>query len=142
MLFFRGAIPQKIAPHYFKGNNFSVEKQHQEPINLLDLKPRQNIAWEAGENGRIVLLVPKFRNKFLVTYLVPRLSKPNIRVKLDEFGSFVWNNCDGTTPVADIGKRMKAQFGESVEPVYDRIGAFLRKLEKEKFLIIEYNNKS
>lgn len=117
-----------------------MKKEQVEPVNLLELKPRQNIAWEAGENDRIVLLVPKFRNKFLVAYLMPMLSKPNVRVKLDEFGSFVWKNCDGATPVADIGKKMKEQFGDSAEPVYDRIGTFLKKLEKEKFLTIHYNN--
>ncbi len=116
-----------------------MKKEQAEPVNLLELKPRQNILWETGEDGGIVLLVPKFSNKFLATYFMPLLSKPNFRVKLDQFGSFVWKHCDGVTPVADIGRKMKEQFGDSAEPIYDRIGAFLRKLEKEKFLIMQYD---
>lgn len=117
-----------------------MKKEQVEPVNLLELKPRQNILWEMGEDGGIVLLVPKFSNKFLATYLMPLLSKPNFRVKLDQFGSFVWKHCDGLTSVSDIGKKMKEQFGDSAEPVYDRIGTFIKRLEKEKFLIIQYNN--
>jgi len=36
---------------------------------------------------------------------MPLLSKPYVRVKLDQFGSFVWKHCDGKTTVAEtMGK--------------------------------------
>jgi hypothetical protein len=105
-----------------------------QPINLLDLKPLRNLAWETCENGLIVLLVPKFKNRYLVKWLVPHLAKPNFRVKLDAFGSFVWSHCDGNTTIAEMGEKMRAKFGETVEPLYDRIAQFIQKLEREKFL--------
>lgn len=105
-------------------------------MNLLELRPSRNIRWEMGEDGFAVLLVPKFRNRLLAEWLMPRLAKPYFRVKLDALGSFVWQRCDGSTPVEKIAEEMKTAFGNSAEPVHDRIAAFLRKLEKEKFLTV------
>jgi hypothetical protein len=84
----------------------------------------------------VVLLIPKFNKGFLAKWLMPRLKHPNIRIKLDTFGSFVWKHFDGSTPISIIGEKMKSEFGESVEPVFKRIGIFLQKLEKEKFITI------
>jgi len=99
--------------------------------NLLELKPMRNREWVVDEKGQVLVTVPRFTNPLLVRWLVPRLSKPNFRVRLDAFGTFVWARCDGTTPVSRIGEEMQAEFGAKAEPVYDRIGAFLQRLERE-----------
>jgi hypothetical protein len=106
----------------------------QEPQNLLELKPRRNLRWEMRENGLVTLIVPKFKNKYLVRWFVPMLAKPNIKVKLDEFGSFVWNKCDGGTTVEKIGEEMAQRFGEPLGSLYERIGRFVAKLSHDKFL--------
>lgn len=111
-----------------------MRKKNTIAANLLDLKPVRNMDWETGENGLTVLLIPKFQNRYLVKWLMPRLAKPNFRVKLDAYGSFVWNQCDGNTTVAEMAERMREQFGEKVEPLYDRIAKFLQRLEREDFL--------
>ena len=98
--------------------------------NLLELKPERNLEWEMSEDQRVALLVPRFRNKFLVRWLVPRLHRPTFRVTLDEYGSFLWQESDGQTTVRELGERLKARFGDTVEPVYDRIHAFIRELER------------
>jgi hypothetical protein len=105
--------------------------------NLLDLKPQRNLEWETKENEIIVLLVPKFQNAILVAYLLPRLSKPNIRLELDAYGSYVWQQCDGQTTVFEIAERMKSKFGGTVDPSYDRIGKFIRQLLHNKFIRFE-----
>ncbi|HLE33401.1 MAG TPA: PqqD family protein [Bacteroidota bacterium] len=114
-----------------------TNKKTIEPRNLLALKPRRTVEWEEGENGRVVILFPKFRNKFLVAWLLPMLSKKNFRIKLDAYGSFLWRLFDGSTSVEEMGARMEREFGRDAEPVFDRIGKFLRKLEKEKFIALE-----
>jgi hypothetical protein len=106
-------------------------------LNLLELRPLRSVDWEATEDGRVVLLVPKFRHPFLVKWLVPFLAKPNLRVKLDARGSFIWGLCDGSTPVREMVERLEDEFGDAAEPVYDRIGKFLRKLEREECVVIE-----
>lgn len=102
--------------------------------NLYDLRPRRAAGWEEGENGRVVILVPKFRNRFLVRWILPLLRSQHFRVKLDDLGSALWRQCDGATTVAAMGDSLLRQFGERAEPVYERIGAFLRRLEKGDLL--------
>ena len=99
-------------------------------INLLELTPSQRVSWESGENGTVVVLVPKFRNDLLVRWLVPRLRYPYVRLKLDPLGSFVWKQCDGRTSVSVIAERMQKEFGDSLQQVHDRIRTFLLMLEK------------
>ncbi len=106
-------------------------------LNLLELRPQRNLRWETGENGRVTLIVPKFKNKYLVRWFVPLLAKPNIKVKLDALGSFVWSRCDGRTSVEQIGHEMAETFGEPLEELYERIGQFLAKLAKDKFVQLE-----
>jgi hypothetical protein len=106
-------------------------------LNLLELKPRRNLEWEIREGDLITLVIPKFKSELVRKWFVPMLAKPNIRVKLDTFGSFVWNRCDGQTSVAAIGEEMSASFGEPLETLYERIGKFVAKLAHSKFLLLE-----
>ncbi|MCU0453692.1 MAG: PqqD family protein [Bacteroidetes bacterium] len=103
--------------------------------NLLDLTPVRAREW-VEEDGRVVVLMPKFRHRWMAPWLQPLLRKPNVRVKLDDLGSAVWRLCDGTTPVARMAEVIQAQFGGNAEPVLERIGAFLRKLEDGDLLTI------
>jgi hypothetical protein len=105
-----------------------------EPVNLLGLKPLRTIAWEKTGDGHITLIYPKFRGRLLQKYLLPLLAKPNFRIRLDDYGSFIWMRCDGQTDVVRIAIEIRAEFGERVEPVYERIGLFLKRMESEHFI--------
>ncbi|MBM2846267.1 MAG: hypothetical protein HW407_1579 [Bacteroidetes bacterium] len=118
-----------------------IRRRNIEPVNLLQLRPTRNLQWETMDEG-VVLLIPKFRNRLLVRWLVPMLAKPTIRVKLDPLGSYFWICCDGSTTVAVIGERMAGKFGETVEPLYDRIGKFVRMLARDKFLTLDLEQKA
>jgi hypothetical protein len=107
-----------------------------QPSNLLDLRPKRNLEWETA-GDRVILLVPRFRGRISNKLLAPLFARPNIRVKLDSFGSYVWNRCDGGTTVMDIGEGMAETFGEPLDPLYDRIGRFLRTLARDRFLTME-----
>jgi hypothetical protein len=109
-----------------------LKKEKKNNINFLELIPVKNIKWERGERGLVVLLKPKFKNKFLVKYLSPRIKNPFFRIKLDEIGSYVWELCDEQNTVGNIGRKLKEKFGEKIEPVYDRLILFLRQLEGGK----------
>jgi hypothetical protein len=114
-----------------------MRQSKRQTINLLDLKPTQQVLWESAANGTVVVLVPKFRNEFMVKWLVPHLRAPNIRVQLDRMGSFVWKQCDGKTTVAAMAESMKNEFGESMHAVHDRIRKFLLTLEKSDLINLE-----
>lgn len=107
-------------------------------VNLLDLIPEQNIKAEGLSNGRITLLKPKFKNKYLVKHILPRLKNPYYRIKLDDFGSFVWKNCNSNNTVGQIGDLLREKFRDDVEPVYDRLAVFMQSLARYQF--IRYTN--
>ncbi|MFQ6082402.1 MAG: PqqD family protein [Candidatus Aminicenantia bacterium] len=115
------------------------EKETKNSINLLDLVPVQNIKWEKQENGLIVLLKPKFKNPIFARYFLPRIKNPAYKIRLDKFGSYVWELCNGKNTVKDIGLKLTQKFGKEIEPVYDRLALFLKELERGKF--IYYKNK-
>lgn len=105
--------------------------------NLLDMKPHRLVEWETADDGSVTVLVPKFRNPILVRWVLPRLAHPHVRVKLDAVGSVIWNQCDGAMTVSQIAGVLQQQFGASVEPVGERIGSFLRHLERGDLLRID-----
>jgi hypothetical protein len=109
-----------------------MNKKAPEFVNLLDMKPKRLYPFEV-EEGRVVVLVPKFSGRFGQWFLL-KLRKPNIRVKLDTLGSFVWNHCQGVITVREIADRLKGEFGESAEPVYERVGEFIKRLHRDRLI--------
>ena len=110
-----------------------------EPVNLLETRLTRRFQWEADSDGRAVVLVPKFRQTLLARWLLPFLARPNFRVRLDEFGTFVWRRCDGATPVSQIADEISAAFGERAEPLYERLGQFVRRLERDGLVEVILN---
>ena len=104
--------------------------------NLYDLRPLRATEWEEGPDGKIVILVPKFRNALMVAWVLPFLRAKHFRVKLDDLGSAIWRQCDGTTSVATMGNELLRQFGQEAEPVYERISSFLRRLEHGNLITV------
>jgi hypothetical protein len=103
-------------------------------VNLLELIPEKNIGWEKDSEGFVVLLKPKFRHPFFLKHVLPRLKKPYYKVRLDEIGSFFWEHCNGHLTVKELADRMAEHFGESIDPLYERVGLFLQSLEKNQFI--------
>lgn len=116
------------------------KSEQNQKVNLLELKPARNLQSETGEKGEIILLVPKFHNRYLVKYIMPHIRKPYFRIKLDEYGSFIWNFCDGNTTVGEISDGMRKKFGDNFDTTYERIGKFVNQLVRDKFLMIENLN--
>jgi hypothetical protein len=113
-----------------------VNSEAVKALNLLELKPIRNTRSETNEEGLVTLLVPKFQNQWTVRWLIPLLAKPYIRLKLDKYGSYIWNACDGNTTVRDIGLKMSEKFGEEIDSLYERIGLFIRRLDESQSLLI------
>lgn len=114
-----------------------MSTQEKQFLNLWELQPKRNAQWETTEEGKIVVLVPKFRNAILVKLILPYLAKPFFRIKLDAVGTVIWQHCDGVTPVSRIAEILKEQFGQEVDPVDARINHFLNQLERGDLVIFE-----
>lgn len=115
---------------------------HLQGLNLLDLIPVRLHQWEQVSEDQIIILMPKFRNGFLRTWLMPRLRHPYIRIKLDAYGSEVWRHCDGKTSVATIAQVLRQKFGEKIEPVYDRLALFIRQSVRTDLMSLEIESQS
>src|SRR5512147_1844477 len=77
-------------------------------LNLLELKPIRNVSWDGDAGGRVHLLAPRFGTS-LLSWLGVLLRRPTFRVRLDDFGSFVWLRCDGATTVQQIAEALQRQ---------------------------------
>ncbi len=110
-----------------------MEKENKE-VNLLELIPIRNIQWKSDDQGKVILLKPKFKNKFLVKYILPRMKRPFYKVKLDKMGSFFWKNCDGEKNVKEIARLHREKFGDDAEPVLDRVSLFVQDLDRNHFI--------
>jgi hypothetical protein len=103
-------------------------------LNLLELVPERRWGHSLDEAGRVVVDMPRFHVAWMQRWLVPRGKSPFIRVKLDEFGSHVWLLCDGATPIGAIADSLVQRFGDSVQPVHDRLTVFFRQLRERGFI--------
>ncbi len=102
--------------------------------NYLELCPIRNeeIKW-SEKDEKIVL---EIKNKGIANKIAQKLlKKPKISyVDLDEMGSFIWPLMDGKTNIIDLGIKVKEQFGEDAEPLYERLAKYMQILESYNFV--------
>jgi hypothetical protein len=98
--------------------------------NYLDRIPERKVAFEEGEEGRLVLLRPKFITGPFARLLQPHLPRKFFRVQLDDVGTCVWRSIDGARTVGEIAELLYAEFGERVEPRHERCSRFIHSLHQ------------
>ncbi|MCU0663871.1 MAG: PqqD family protein [Myxococcota bacterium] len=96
----------------------------------LDWIPSRKVEHELSEEGRVVVLRPKWTRGLLARYLQPLLTRPYFKVRLDAHGSATWNAIDGVRTVAQLGDLLRDEFGEEVEPCHERVSKFIHSLFK------------
>ena len=106
-------------------------------VNLLDLIPRRKVEFTVDDQDIVTIVIPRFKKEWLRRLLVPKRKKPIVNIALDQFGSRVWRQCDGATSVGMIADQLHADFGESVEPVYERVGVFVKQLLVHGFIALD-----
>jgi hypothetical protein len=108
--------------------------QRQEIIaQWLALYPLRQIDYTAGEDNRIVVLVPHSQNWFTQKFL-PKTKHPAQRIHLDEIGSFVWLHFDGKHTLKKISQLAEEKFSERVQPAQERMVLFAQQMYKQKFI--------
>lgn len=95
--------------------------------------PERAVESETNEEGRVVLLRPKFLSPRLGWFqkLLPR---PVFRVKLDATGSFIWETLDGTRTVREVCEAVRERFGAGAEPVEERTVALVFQMASGGFI--------
>ena len=106
--------------------------------NFLDLRPSfsQHVSLQTNKDAQAFIEVENtgaFNKIAQVVFKKPR--KTN--VPLDEFGSFVCKQIDGTRTVLDIANLVHAEFGEEAEPLYPRLIKFMQIMKSYEFIELE-----
>lgn len=112
-------------------------KRNKQQINYLDLTPIRLLKFKVDAENRVSIFVPKFKNKFLVKYLVPKLKYPEIKIKLDKLGSAAWLKCDGEKNVRQICDELLREIGDEISPVEERVTKFFTQLYNYQSLIFK-----
>ena len=68
--------------------------------------PYRRLGWREGTDGRVVVLRPRLGESRLGRWVGTLLRDPYYRIRLDDFGTFVWKACDGDTPLDVIAQQM------------------------------------
>jgi len=116
-----------------------LDKKHrgeEKMINMYDIVPRPRVDFETDPDGKITLLKPKFKSAVALKYLSPLTRHKNYKIHLDDIGTAVWKQIDSRKNAGIIAEEVDKEFGDKVNPVFERVGAFLQQLKTARF--IEY----
>lgn len=101
-----------------------------EALNMV-FKVSDGLEYEVDENGIVTLLekqdhkIQRFFRK--LGFRIPEYK----RTAMDEYGSSVFLQIDGSRTVRDIGKYLEEKYGDKVQPLYERLLLFVSHLEQQ-----------
>ena len=111
-----------------------MTKTKTQPQNVLEKIPAHAVDFD-HKNGAIHILIPKIKLE-IFKFLQQRLKHPYTVVQLDEYGTRVWNLIDDRKTVFDIANTLRQEFGDKIEPVYERLGLFINMLAQRRFITL------
>jgi hypothetical protein len=114
-----------------------MSKKIKKTDNYLELVPMKSdrYTWTENKDGIVRIIVP--RDKPLDKIVRAFFKTPtNMKIDLDSYGSAVWKEIDGKRNVGEIGDLMKKEFGESIEPLYERLSTFINQLRNNRFITL------
>lgn len=114
--------------------SFKERKKILKSINTLDLTPIKLHSEEKDDDGMVTVIIPKFKNKFMVNFISPKLKSDKFKIKLDKFGSAVWLMMNGKIKVDKIIKDLKQKFGDELSEADERVVKFVFQLYSQGFI--------
>lgn len=112
-------------------------KRNKKKENYLDRVPAvaADLDWEVTD-GTVVV---HQKNKGFYAKIAQRFfSTPETsHIRMDEFGSFVWQCIDGKSDIHEIGRKVEKRFGKKAEPVYERLSQFMETLKRVGYIRFE-----
>lgn len=105
--------------------------------NYLDFIPQKNskIKWEEND-GKIVVYI---KHKGLFDKIAQILfNSPKVtRISLDKYGEFIWKNIDGKNSIYEIANILKYEYGDKIEPLYERLCYFFKLLNGNGLIVLK-----
>ncbi len=119
-------------------------------FNLLKMKPVRLHKWRPNREDPdlITIHMPRFNSNFGRKLGNIFKIRPTYNINLEKYGSAVWRLCNGDVNVEEIGEVLREQYGDEVEPLYERLAQYLTFLERtklikyEKYVIIRRGHKA
>ena len=108
-----------------------------EKKNYIDNIPKINdMKWDVSEDGIVEITV---ENKGFYNTIAQKLFKrPRYSfIKLDEYGSFVWQQIDGKKSIYEIGKELGNKHKGASNQLYERLSKYFGILERNKYIVFE-----
>ena len=116
--------------------NFFQRRRFLKKANLLDLTPKRMHEHETDENGKVVLMVKKFRNERIARFMLG--NRPaHFHIRLDDLGSAVWKEIDGENTVAGILERLKLAWTDApgkINELEERLSKYLSLLYDNRYI--------
>ena len=111
-----------------------MAKNNKKEENYLEKVPSKVEKFRWTEENNLVTI--EIDNKGFFNRLLQKIAKkpPVTYIHLDENGSFVWKMIDGQRDIIKIGELVLEHFGESANPVYERLVKFFAMLENAGFI--------
>lgn len=115
-----------------------MNKKIKKDDNFLELVPKKNKKYEYEINNEGLVQILILRDSFLEKAVRMFFNTPKVmKIDLDPYGSFVWNTIDDTKNIEEIGHALQKEFGEKIDPLYERLGTYINILKNNKFVTIE-----
>jgi len=117
--------------------NFLKRRRILKHTSALDLVPIRLMNHEEREEGKLNILLPRFKRTWLAHFLAPLNKEQLIRIKLDQFGSATWLLIDGKKPVRTICEELEKEYPEKMEPTSEtgeRVNKFMSVLYQQRFI--------
>jgi hypothetical protein len=108
--------------------------------NYLTMIPVHNVQEFNETEGKITLVIPKFKHSWIRKTLVPKRKSTHFRIHLDESGSHIWRLVNGQRTVEQICSELNQILiseGKTTETIEERVTIFMTDLYKKKFIVFE-----
>ena len=106
-----------------------------EKNNLLDVVPfRSTHITTEWEDDCIVIVFPRFKYEWMKRFMLPRGLSADIKVRLEEHGTAVWQLIDGERSVGEIIEKLAEHF-ENETNYESRVTTYIAQLQKDGFII-------
>jgi hypothetical protein len=117
--------------------NFFQRRKILKKANYLDLTPLRKMEFESLANGKVDILMPRFSHTLWKRALQPHWKQEIIRIHLDEIGSAIWLEINGTATVNELCNKLQTAHPEKLQPPDEtekRITQFLSLLYQQRYI--------
>ncbi len=103
--------------------------------NYLDYVFRKNddLDWTDSGSGEVVV---EMENRGFTNRIAQLFFKRPARsyITLEGMGSFIWTCIDGERTIYEIGALLHDKYGDSADPLYERLSVYIKHLEQVGFI--------